>query len=115
MSKKARAEVRFQGKVQGVFFRINTRKFAIGNGVAGEVKNCPDGSVKAVFEGERKNIEMTIRLNLENRLYGFHIFSVGCRFMHLVHIAYNTRWKLCTKLFQFRFEKVYLQDLYLTF
>ncbi|MDP6155426.1 MAG: acylphosphatase [Candidatus Thermoplasmatota archaeon] len=60
MSKKARAEVRFQGKVQGVFFRINTRKFAIGNGVAGEVKNCPDGSVKAVFEGERKNIEMTI-------------------------------------------------------
>jgi len=69
IKKKARAEVRFQGRVQGVFFRVNTKKFAIGNGVVGEVKNCPDGSVKAVFEGEKDLIERTIHQCIHRQPY----------------------------------------------
>ena len=66
---KAKAEVRYYGRVQGVFFRANTHKYATGNGVAGKVKNCPDGSVKAVFEGERDRIERTIHQCLHQQPY----------------------------------------------
>ncbi len=66
---KTMAKVRFQGKVQGVFFRANTRKFATRNGLTGEVKNCTDGSVKAVFEGERYLIEKTIEQCIHRQPY----------------------------------------------
>jgi acylphosphatase len=46
-----RRRVRATGEVQGVFFRETTRKEAERRGVAGWVRNCPDGSVEAVFEG----------------------------------------------------------------
>ncbi|MBC7108293.1 MAG: acylphosphatase [Methanomassiliicoccales archaeon] len=58
---KARAEVRFSGKVQGVYFRAYTKRFADELGVMGFVKNMPDGSVYAVFEGEKESIEEVIR------------------------------------------------------
>ncbi len=54
---KARASVIFKGRVQGVFFRANTRDAARRYGVLGWVKNLNDGSVEAVFEGEKKDIE----------------------------------------------------------
>jgi acylphosphatase len=38
--------------VQGVFFREDCRREAVGAGVAGWVRNRPDGRVEAVFEGE---------------------------------------------------------------
>jgi acylphosphatase len=38
--------------VQGVFFRDSTRRRAESIGVAGWVRNTPDGTVEAVFEGE---------------------------------------------------------------
>ncbi len=53
----ARASVKFRGKVQGVFFRANTQETAIRFGVFGWVKNLHDGSVGAVFEGEKDDIE----------------------------------------------------------
>ena len=56
----SRAHVIFEGKVQGVFFRANTRKFALANGINGWVMNLPDGTVEAVFEGERGAVERTI-------------------------------------------------------
>lgn len=56
----AKAEVRFFGKVQGVSFRAYTRRYAINQGVHGWVRNMPDGSVQAVFEGERKDIEHVV-------------------------------------------------------
>ncbi|KJY47117.1 acylphosphatase [Streptomyces sp. XY332] len=39
------------GVVQGVFFRDTCRRTALGLGVAGWVRNLPDGTVEAVFEG----------------------------------------------------------------
>lgn len=48
------------GKVQGVFFRANTRKKALEKNVTGWVKNRPDGKVEAVFEGDKKDVEKMV-------------------------------------------------------
>lgn len=47
-----RRRVVVHGLVQGVFFRDTTRREAKARGVAGWVRNRPDGTVEAVFEGE---------------------------------------------------------------
>lgn len=65
----ARAEARFKGKVQGVFFRDYTRRFAITKGVSGWVKNLPDGTVEAVFEGDKEDIEEVIRMLRDEHPY----------------------------------------------
>jgi len=46
--------------VQGVFFRETARRRALATGVAGYVRNCSDGSVEAVFEGEREAVERLV-------------------------------------------------------
>jgi acylphosphatase len=46
-----RARVRVRGRVQGVFFRVETRERARSLGLAGWVRNASDGTVEAVFEG----------------------------------------------------------------
>jgi acylphosphatase len=43
--------VLISGRVQGVFFRDACRRLAEQHGVAGWVRNLPDGRVEAVFEG----------------------------------------------------------------
>ena len=43
--------VMVEGHVQGVWFRDATREEALRLGVAGWVRNVPDGRVEAVFEG----------------------------------------------------------------
>jgi acylphosphatase len=48
----ARRRIRVHGRVQGVFFRDSTRRKAQTVGVSGWVRNCPDGTVEAVFEGD---------------------------------------------------------------
>jgi acylphosphatase len=55
-----RAHVYVHGRVQGVFFRATTRDKAIALGVKGWVKNCPDGCVEAVFEGEKDTVEKIV-------------------------------------------------------
>jgi acylphosphatase len=52
-----RRRVIVQGHVQGVFFRETARRRALAAGVAGWVRNAPDGSVEAVFEGEAEAVE----------------------------------------------------------
>jgi acylphosphatase len=47
-----RKRVRAHGRVQGVFFRDSVQREASGAGVAGWVRNCSDGTVEAVFEGD---------------------------------------------------------------
>jgi acylphosphatase len=49
---QARKRVVARGRVQGVFFRDTVRRRAESAGVAGWVRNTPEGSVEAVFEGE---------------------------------------------------------------
>ncbi len=46
-----RYRVLVSGRVQGVFFRDSCQRLALENGVAGWVRNLPDGRVEAVFEG----------------------------------------------------------------
>jgi acylphosphatase len=53
----ARVRAVIRGRVQGVFFRAETRDRARSLGLSGWVRNVPDGSVEAVFEGERERIE----------------------------------------------------------
>ncbi len=48
------------GKVQGVFFRDNTRKKAMELGLTGYVKNLPDGNVEVVLEGIEYKIKELI-------------------------------------------------------
>jgi acylphosphatase len=43
--------VRVSGRVQGVFFRAETQSRARSLSLAGWVRNAPDGTVEAVFEG----------------------------------------------------------------
>ena len=60
MQKKSdtlRAHVIVHGRVQGVWFRQSTKDEADRIGVTGWVRNLPDRSVEAVFEGEKKKVE----------------------------------------------------------
>jgi acylphosphatase len=49
------------GVVQGVFFRDTCRRVAEQQGVAGWVRNLPDGRVEAVFEGQPQLVEQLIK------------------------------------------------------
>ena len=51
-----RAHVLVSGQVQGVFFRDSTRQKAEELGLAGWVKNVPDGRVEALFEGPSEKV-----------------------------------------------------------
>jgi acylphosphatase len=55
-----RRRVIVRGRVQGVFFRETTRHLAEQAGVAGWVRNQPDGTVEAVFEGETDAVERLV-------------------------------------------------------
>lgn len=51
-----RVRLRIEGRVQGVFFRASTVERANRLGAKGWVRNCPDGTVEVVAEGERKKL-----------------------------------------------------------
>jgi acylphosphatase len=48
------------GLVQGVGFRFAIQRAAESRGVAGWVRNRPDGAVEAVFEGEGEDVEALV-------------------------------------------------------
>ena len=54
---KRRAHVWISGRVQGVFFRAHVHEEAGRRGLAGWVRNLPDGRVEAVFEGDSNKVE----------------------------------------------------------
>lgn len=55
-----RIHAHIYGKVQGVFFRLSTQKKAQAAGVSGWVRNRPDGSVEAVFEGDQAAVDTVL-------------------------------------------------------
>ena len=60
MTGKRTKKVIISGKVQGVFYRLETQKAARQAGVAGYVKNLADGSVEAVFQGPPEAVDQMV-------------------------------------------------------
>jgi len=61
MAEIVRARIRVVGVVQGVAFRQSTVDEARRLGLAGSVRNLPDGSVEAEAEGARRHVEALVR------------------------------------------------------
>jgi acylphosphatase len=57
---KVRAHIFVSGRVQGVFFRIETREQARKINITGWVRNTSDSRVEAIFEGKREDVEKMI-------------------------------------------------------
>jgi acylphosphatase len=55
-----RYRVLISGRVQGVFFRDTCQRLAEQGGVAGWVRNLPDGRVEAVFEGPDEEVRRLV-------------------------------------------------------
>ena len=74
-----RAHVFYSGRVQGVGFRYTSEAIAhkVG-GVAGFVKNLPDGRVDLVCEGAKEKIELFLEQIQEGEL-GRHVQKIDCR------------------------------------
>ncbi|MFB3884079.1 MAG: acylphosphatase [Thermodesulfobacteriota bacterium] len=75
---KVRARAIIEGRVQGVFFRYHTQEMALHLELKGWVKNRRDGSVEAVFEGDKEKVDQIIRWchkgPSEARVTEVHIF-----------------------------------------
>ena len=56
-----RLRVLVSGTVQGVWFRESARREAERQGVAGWVRNLPDGRVEAAFEGPAPGVEAMVQ------------------------------------------------------
>jgi len=60
MSERVGRSARVTGRVQGVFFRAWAAEQARALGVAGWIRNAPDGSVEAHLEGEAEAVQQLI-------------------------------------------------------
>ena len=89
---KVRAQVLIEGRVQGVLFRYHTQETALKLDLKGWVKNRRDGSVEAVFEGDKEKVDQIIQwchrgpseagvkkvhLNLEDYTGEFEDFTIN--------------------------------------
>jgi acylphosphatase len=54
---RVKVALRIKGRVQGVFFRDSARREAVRLGLTGWVRNCPDGDVEAVAEGDSQGVQ----------------------------------------------------------
>ena len=61
MAETIARDVVVRGRVQGVFFRDSARREAARLGVAGWVRNCPDGTVQAHVEGSPEAVAELVR------------------------------------------------------
>lgn len=60
LTERVRAHLIVRGRVQGVFFRHETSRQAESLELTGWVRNLPDGSVEAIFEGDGNAVEAAI-------------------------------------------------------
>lgn len=58
---KIRSTVTVRGRVQGVAFRYHTARTASLHHLTGWVRNLPDGSVQACFEGEAGDVQAMVQ------------------------------------------------------
>ena len=58
---RIRVHLYISGRVQGVFYRANTKEVALKHHLTGWVRNCHDGRVEAVLEGRGNNVESVIK------------------------------------------------------
>lgn len=61
MENNARVHVIIHGRVQGVFFRLETQKAARQCGAVGWVRNLSDGTVEAVMEGPEEAVASLLK------------------------------------------------------
>lgn len=61
MAETVRAHLVINGRVQGVFFRMETKRAAENRNVTGWVRNKADGTVEAVLEGEKSAVQKMIQ------------------------------------------------------
>jgi len=59
---KKRVHIFVSGRVQGVFFRANSKHFAEKLGLTGWVRNLEDGRVEIVAEGEEEKLKDFVAL-----------------------------------------------------
>ncbi|MEK7829254.1 MAG: acylphosphatase [Deltaproteobacteria bacterium] len=57
---KVRAHLIIEGIVQGVLFRAHTKEQADRNSIHGWVRNRPDSTVEALFEGDEELVKKLI-------------------------------------------------------
>jgi acylphosphatase len=57
---RVRAHVWISGRVQMVYYRGTTQRVASDRGLAGWVRNLPDGRVEALFEGPRTDVQALV-------------------------------------------------------
>ncbi len=69
MKNKVRVRSIISGRVQGVFFRVETKRAADGLGVFGWVKNRRDGTVEALFEGDQDRVDALLEWCKEGPAY----------------------------------------------
>ncbi len=60
MDENVKAHLIISGRVQGVFYRMETKNAAERFGVHGWVRNKPNGKVEAMAEGDKKAVETLI-------------------------------------------------------
>jgi len=53
-----RARIIYSGTVQGVGFRFTAEEIAVSLGLKGWVRNCPDGTVEVLCEGEEDTMRV---------------------------------------------------------
>ncbi len=70
MKNKVRAHAIISGRVQGVFFRMETKRAADGFGVFGWVRNRRDGTVEALFEGDQDRVDAVLEGCIEGPAHG---------------------------------------------
>lgn len=93
MTKQVRANVVITGKVQGVYFRAETQRAAKQRNVLGWVRNRPDGSVEAQFEGDEPSVKAMLEWCRQ-----------GSPFSRVHHV--DVRWEIYTGDFD-RFDIVF--------
>jgi acylphosphatase len=57
---RARIHCYISGRVQGVSYRAYTQREAMQLGLSGWVRNCPDGRVELVAEGEQETLQLFV-------------------------------------------------------